>query len=243
MRGCRQGWRTGSWRGAGPRIPSLPGGRRHRGEVLARRLPSQALHLARGHRPRGASCWPASGLEFEEPWQSGRILPGRVPPGLRLPVPTSRRCEERHAKGDARHRAHRGPPEGRPEVPSPEVLRQGGAGQEHRDLPGGAPESAPILGAPGSGAPLDQAVAKGPRLEAPLREVVRWRQAQRLRQLPGSPRRGPASQQGGDRLGGRAGRRSRADVSRPVARGQPLRRRPPAPRGRRRAIPSRFTCR
>ena len=162
---------------------------------------------------------------------SGRILPGRAaaeagPPGL----PTSRRREERHAESHARQRAHRGPPEGGAEVPAAEVLCQGGAGPERGDLPRGAPEPGPVLGAPGQGAPVAQAVAEGSRVEAPLREVVRRREAQRLRQLPGSPRRGSAPQQGRDHLGGRARRQSRADLPGPLARGQPLRRRAPAPR-------------
>ena len=133
-------------------------------------------------------------------------------------------------KATPRQRAHPGPPEGGAEVPAAEVLRQGGAGPERGDLPGGAPEPGAVLGAPGQGAPVAQAVAEGARVEAPLREVVRRREAQRLRQLPGPPRRGPAPQQGRDHLGGRARRQPRADLPGPLARGQPLRRRAPAPR-------------
>ena len=47
-----------------------------------------------------------------------------------------------------------------------------------------------------------QAVAKGARVEAAVREVVHRRKAQRLRQLPRSAHRRAAAEQGGDPLGG-----------------------------------------
>src|SRR6059036_2639771 len=48
----------------------------------------------------------------------------------------------------------------------------------------------------GQRAAVDEALEEDAGVEAALREVVRRRQAQRLRQLPRSARRGPAPQQG-----------------------------------------------
>src|SRR5882724_9967774 len=53
---------------------------------------------------------------------------------------------------------------------------------------------------------MAEALAQGPRVEAPIRQVVRRRQAERLRQLSRPARRRAAPQQGGHHLGGRAGR-------------------------------------
>src|SRR6516162_2796656 len=60
-------------------------------------------------------------------------------------------------------------------------------------------------------------------METALREVVRRRQTQCFRKLPGPPSGGVASQQGGDYLGRRTGRQTHAYVSAIVSRGLPFR--------------------
>src|SRR5262249_39944301 len=76
-----------------------------------------------------------------------------------------------------------------------------------------------VLGAIRRGAGLVPDVEEGPGLEPAQGEVVRRRKAERLRQLPRSAPLWSAPQQGGARLGGRAGRPADADLPRPPPRG------------------------
>ena len=87
--------------------------------------------------------------------------------------------------------------------------------------------------------PLEQ----GPRLAAAVREVVRRRQDQRLRQLPRPPPATARGEQGGDHLGGRAGRHARAHLPGAAPRGLPLRQRAQEARRARPATASPSTCR
>ncbi len=64
------------------------------------------------------------------------------------------------------------------------------------------------------------------RMEPAAREMVRRREDQRERELPGSPPARRPPQQGGDHLGRRAGRHADADLSRPASRGVAVRERP-----------------
>ena len=64
-----------------------------------------------------------------------------------------------------------------------------------------------------------------------LGQVVHRRQAQRLLQLPGPARQDRPQEQGRHHLGGRARRRTRADLPRRLARGEQVRQRAQGSRG------------
>ena len=69
---------------------------------------------------------------------------------------------------------------------------------------------------------MDHTLATRARVEAAARQVVRGRPAQRLRQLPRPPPEGSPAQQGGDHLGGRAGRPASPHLLGTAPGGEPL---------------------
>ena len=79
---------------------------------------------------------------------------------------------------------------------------------------------------------LDQAVEHRARVEPAVLEVVPRRSAERRRQLPRPPRRCWPRRQGGDPLGGRAGRHPRHHLRRDARRGEQVRQRAQGPRRR-----------
>ena len=77
-------------------------------------------------------------------------------------------------------------------------------------------------------AELAEAVDESAGLEAAVREMVCRRQNQRLRKLPRSAPEGPASEQGRDHLGRRAGRQTHPHLPATASRGLPVRQCPEA---------------
>ena len=100
-----------------------------------------------------------------------------------------------------------------------------------------------ILGRMRAQPALVQAVRQNARMEFPACEVVRRRHDQRRVQLPRSPSRHAAPQQGRADLGRRAGRLARADLPDARRRSGPMRQRAQEPRREGRATASRSTCR
>ena len=105
------------------------------------------------------------------------------------------------------------------------VRRRAGSLARREDLRAGGAGPRGLLGGAGQDAALGQAVREGPGVEGAVREVVRWRQAQRIGQLSRPASRGARREAGAD-LGRGAGRCAHVHVSPASRRGFKIRERP-----------------
>ncbi len=103
-----------------------------------------------------------------------------------------------------------------PGLPPAERIRGKGAHLEHGTVPhalGGIGSAAgAVLGARGGGTGLAKDMEPRTRVAGAFRQMVRWRQAECLRELPRPASRHGAAKQGGHHLGRRAGREAHADL-------------------------------
>src|SRR6185437_2753024 len=99
------------------------------------------------------------------------------------------------------------------------------------DLRAGRARPGGVLGRLGARARVVRAVAYGAGVGASARALVRGGEAERGLQLPGSPPRRRASQQGGADLGGGAGGSASLHLLGPLPRGVQVRQRAALPRG------------
>ena len=110
------------------------------------------------------------------------------------------------------------------------------------DLRRGRARPRGVLGEVCRRARMEHSLDPGARLAAAARQVVRRRQAQCERELPGPARPRRAPQQGRDHLGGRARRPTHHHLLGPGSRGLPVRQRAQVTRASGRAIASRSIC-